>query len=461
MGFFDWLFGKKKDPYGGNPQKQYSSPRQQPRDASPYPPPPPPPPPSGYGRPVPVPTPQQAQAVGMRFQFLGWRRRRSKTPIGPIPDQTISGCRDVLTGRFSEPGGIASLGGSRESPDPYFDAARVRAAGLPELPHTDALAALAGVERRKLVWLAARPLSGKDVTTHYTVKEIDKSSGGKRLLMVPLPQLKAVQRALLEKLVSKLPVHDAAHGFRKGRDVLSGASVHVGKDVLVSLDVRDFFPSFTFRRVSGYFRSLGYGRGTAVALANLTTARLAEAQVKQGNNWVYAAKAYKNVRWGHPELPQGAPTSPGISNAICHRMDKRLTGLARKFGADYTRYADDMTFSGGDDLAFHATKFIGLVTKIVHTEGLRLNDKKTRVMRQGRQQRVTGVVVNNKTNVSRRDYDKLKAILHNCVKRGPHGENHDHHPDFRGWLQGKIAHVSHIGPERGRKLMALFNQVRW
>lgn len=456
MGFFDWLFGKKKDPYGGNLKKHYSSPRPQPQPAKQYQHQP-----QGYGAPVPAPTPQQQREIGVRFRFLKWRRARSKDPLGPIEDQTISGGVNPITGRYTEPGAIAGLGGTAQNPDQHFKPDRIRAAGLPEIPHLDALAQLVGVERKTLVWLAAKPVVSGKCDSHYTVKTIEKPSGGQRYLMVPLPKLKAVQRALVEKLINKLPVHDAAHGFRKGRDVLSGASVHVSKEVVISLDIRDFFPSFTFRRVSGYFRSLGYGRGTAVALANLTTARLNDARIKQGNRWVYAARVHKLHTYSHPELPQGAPTSPGISNAICRRMDKRLAGLARKFGADYTRYADDMTFSGDDDLAFHAPKFIGLVTKIVQSEGLTINDKKTRVMRQGRQQRVTGVVVNHKTNVSRRDYDKLKAILHNCVKRGPHGENRDNHPDFKGWLQGKIAHVTHIGPERGAKLQDLFDKIRW
>lgn len=456
MGFFDWLFGKKKDPYGGNLKKDYSSPRPQPQPGKTYQHQP-----QGYGAPVPAPTPQQQRDLGVRFRFLDWRRARSKDPLESIPDQTISGHAHPLTGRYMHPGPLSYLGGTTKEPDQHFKPDRVRAAGLPEIPHLDALAQLLGVERKTLVWLAAKPARGKYTDAHYTVKTIEKPSGGQRYLLVPLPKLKAVQRALVDKLINKLPVHDAAHGFRKGRDVLSGASVHVAKDVVISLDIREFFPSFTFRRVSGYFRSLGYGRGTAVALANLTTTRFADAQVKTEKRWVNAAGAFSRVPWTHPELPQGAPTSPGISNAICRRMDKRLAGLARKFGADYTRYADDMTFSGDDDLAFHAPKFIGLVTKIVQSEGLSLNDKKTRVMRQGRQQRVTGVVVNYKTNVSRREYDKLKAILHNCIKRGPQGENRDNHPDFKGWLQGKIAHVTHIGPERGAKLQDLFDQIRW
>lgn len=142
-------------------------------------------------------------------------------------------------------------------------------------------------------------------------------------------------------------------------------------------------------------------------------------------------------------------------------MDKRLHALARKFGGEYTRYADDLTFSGDDDMARGAERLLKFVRQIVKSEGLELNERKTRILQKGRQQRVTGVVVNKQTNVSRREYDKLKAILHNCIKHGPQGQNRENVPDFREHLRGRIAHVSHIGPERGRKLMRMFEQIRW
>jgi retron-type reverse transcriptase len=112
-------------------------------------------------------------------------------------------------------------------------------------------------------------------------------------------------------------------------------------------------------------------------------------------------------------------------------------------------------------MAKGAKRLVETVRKIVETEGLKLNEKKTRVMREGRQQRVTGVIVNDKTNVSRKDYDRLKAILHNCVKHGPHGQNRDSVPDFEQHLRGRIAHVTHIGPERGQRLKEMFEQIRW
>lgn len=452
MGLFDWLFGKKKkDPYGGSFRQDYDSGRSyndQPVERYQS---------KATRRPPAVESPRQKHRTGK----LSFRRLRSNQALDPLPDQTLDG-RNPNTGQLTG-SPLSHLGGTRQAPDPHTDAQRLRNHGLPVVEHLDDLAELLGTARDELVYLSARPTV--EEPTHYTLKELPKKSGGTRLLMVPMPRLKSLQRTLNAKLISLLPVHDCVHGFRTGRDVLSSASAHVSKDVLVSMDIEDFFPSFTFRRVAGYFRSLGYGRGTCVALANLTTFRLADASVKRSNRnaWKLASVHHHPdaMRRWHPELPQGAPTSPGIANAIARRMDKRLHALALKFGADYTRYADDLTFSGGEELAKGVGRLLMLARKIVKTEGLALNENKTRIMRKGRQQRVTGVVVNQQTNVSRRDFDKLKAILHNCIKHGPGGQNRESVPDFKEHLRGRIAHISHIGPERGRKLKAMFDQIRW
>lgn len=324
---------------------------------------------------------------------------------------------------------------------------RVSALGLPWFGSREELSAALGVSFNDLMQYTIRP---NRPNQHYVAHYLAKKSGGRRLVLAPKPRLKALQRHLLELVVAKLPLHDCVHGFRKARGCLSAASIHVGRDVVICLDIADFFPSFDFRRVAGFLRCVGYEPDVATAMAALTTVTpddVPGATTDRGRDL--------------PLLPQGAPTSPGLANAICWRMDKRLSALARKFGGDYTRYADDLTFSGGEDLARHSDNLVKLVRKIVQTEGLELNEQKTRVMRKGRQQRVTGVVVNEKTNLSRRDFDKLKAILHNCVKHGPAGQNRENHPDFKGHLQGRVAHAMHIGPERGAKLKALFDKIVW
>ncbi|MCB9895982.1 MAG: RNA-directed DNA polymerase [Planctomycetes bacterium] len=324
---------------------------------------------------------------------------------------------------------------------------RIEALGLPDLRELRDLAALLGVALKDLKQYSARP---NHANGHYLPLYITKKNGTKRLLLAPKPRLKAIQRALHQKLVRKLPLNEAVHGFRRGRDSLSSASAHVGRDVVICMDIEEFFPSFDFRRVSGFFRAVGYSREVAVMLANLTT--VAPDDVPNAES-----RYCRDI----PQLPQGAPTSPGLANAICWRMDKRLAALAHRFGAEYTRYADDLTFSGHDDLADGANKFVRMVREILLSEGLYVNEDKTRIMRKSRQQRVTGVVVNERTNVSRREFDRLKAILHNCAKHGPGGQNHERHEDFAGHLRGRIAYFCHIGPERGRKLMRMFELINW
>lgn len=430
MGLFDWLFGKKKSAYGNDWE---SAPEQGRRPDQPAPP-------AEQREPffeapaAPVKRPRQTG--------LSWKVRRSKLPVLPGPEQPIP--FSLWSGKVKE---LANFGGTESKPSKSGSPARVEALGLPNLESFDELATLLGASRNDLLQYVIRPQRG---TGHYIARQLPKKSGGTRLLLVPKPRLKEIQRTLNAKLVRKLPLSAAVHGFRRGHDILSGASVHVDRPVVISMDIEAFFPSLGFRRVSGYLRSVGYSRGIAVALANLATVRPSDVA---GVKWSLDTK--------HPELPQGAPTSPGIANAICWRMDKRLTALAQKFGGDYTRYADDLTFSGFDEMNRGAGKLLKLVRKIVKTEGLALNENKTRIMRRGRQQRVTGVVVNRQTNVSRREFDRLKAIMHNCIKHGPGGQNREGVPDFKEHLRGRIAHFNHIGPERGRKLKAMFEQIPW
>jgi hypothetical protein len=424
MGFFDWLFGRKKDAYGGGFKKDYAAPREVPQQA--------------WGGPVRPPQEVRerrraelrsaaADAPILDRSGLVQRRARSRQQVAKVALQSIRG--ELWSRKASK----------------HAKPAQVRDLGLPSIEHIDELAALLNTARNDLLQYLAR--DHERLSSHYIRRELPKKAGGTRVLYAPKPRLKALQRALLEKLVRKLPLNEAVHGFRRGRDARSGATVHVDRDVVICLDIAEFFPSFDFRRVSGFFRSLGYSREVGVALANLTTVR-------------QESKASPYAAW-RPRLPQGAPTSPGIANAICWRMDKRLAALARRFGGEYTRYADDLTFSGGAEMLKGAGRLVALVRKIVKTEGLELNEAKTRVMRSHTQQRVTGVVVNKQTNVARREYDRLKAILHNCIKHGPVSQNREQHPNFAEHLRGRIAHITHIGPKRGRKLKAMFDQINW
>jgi retron-type reverse transcriptase len=166
-------------------------------------------------------------------------------------------------------------------------------------------------------------------------------------------------------------------------------------------------------------------------------------------------------RFATPHLPQGAPTSPALANLAALRLDRRLTGLARRFEARYTRYADDLTFSG--DHAFHGQipSFLRAVSEIVKDEGFALNMPKTRIMPRSSRQAVTGIVVNDHINVPRPAYDALKATLTNCVRHGPASQNRHAHVDFRSHLDGRIAWVGSLNPQRGEKLRRIFEAINW
>jgi hypothetical protein len=162
-----------------------------------------------------------------------------------------------------------------------------------------------------------------------------------------------------------------------------------------------------------------------------------------------------------PHLPQGAPTSPALANLVAYRLDARLAGLARAAGAHYTRYADDLVFSGGAAFAQSIGRFPAHAAAIAMEEGFAVQHRKTRVMRQGVRQRAAGVVINRKTNLARDEYDRLKAILCNCVRHGPAGQNRSGIDDFRAHLAGRVAHFIRLNPLRGAKLMGLFEQIVW
>jgi hypothetical protein len=160
-------------------------------------------------------------------------------------------------------------------------------------------------------------------------------------------------------------------------------------------------------------------------------------------------------------LPQGAPTSPALANLCAYRLDCRLAALARSVDAQYTRYADDLAFSGAEALERCARRFHVHVCRIALEEGFEVHTRKTRFMRQGVRQQLAGVVVNRRPNVPRGEYDRLKAILCNCVRHGPASQNRAGRPDFQAYLAGRIAYVQMLNAARGRRLRTLFDRVAW
>jgi retron-type reverse transcriptase len=327
------------------------------------------------------------------------------------------------------------------------DAGKLVASGLPVLHTGVDVAAAMGIPLGQLRWLTFHRRGAALV--HYHRWGIPKKTGGVRAISAPKKKLKAAQQWVLDQIVSKLRVDENAHGFVPGRSVVTNARPHVKRPVVVNLDLKDFFPTITFRRVKGLFQKVGYSEAVSSVLALLCTEPpRVEAELD-------GKKLY--VALGDRVLPQGACTSPAITNVLCRRLDRRLTGLARSLGFTYTRYADDLTFSGDD---VEQTKILlSRARGVLDDEGLVLNGDKTRVMRPGRRQEVTGVVVNAKTSVARAEVKKLRAILHNCAKTGLAEQNRENHPDFAAYLAGKVAWVKMVDPRRGAQLGLLLQRA--
>lgn len=339
------------------------------------------------------------------------------------------------------------------------DASRLEQFSLPNFSIPEELAKWLEIPLGQLAWLVHRfeseqcPLD--DRAAHYCYRWIKKRTGGRRLIEAPKPKLKNVQWRILDGILDQVPAHPAAHGFVTGRSICTNAQPHVGQRVILKLDLENFYPSVSLNRVVSIFRSLGYCREAAIWLGRLTTTSLPAVMQGQGRSNA-DFKPYLGRR-----LPQGAPTSPALANLSAFALDLRLAGLARSFGANYTRYADDMTFSGDEQFLRSLAVFIPLVDQIVRSERFSLNKKKRKVIRNNQRQTVTGVVVNAHPNVARSDYDLLKAILTNCVRRGPSTQNHDRHESFSAHLRGRIAHVGQVNPARGERLRRLFEQIDW
>jgi hypothetical protein len=341
---------------------------------------------------------------------------------------------------------------------------------VPSIATTAELARFLDLEPNHLEWYADSQSRERLVCVeplrHYRYRWAAKRSGSLRLIEAPKPRLKRLQRRLLDAILSIIPTHDAAHGFRPGRSVLSFVEPHVGRSIVLKMDLRDFFVSIPAARVIALYLTAGYPEPVARLLTGLCTNTVPLEVWKQASDScdgaARAAASWQDGRlYRRPHLPQGAPTSPALANLAMFRLDVRLAGLARAAEAHYTRYADDLVFSGGDAFARSIGRFPIHVAATALEEGFAVQHHKTRVMRQGVRQRAAGVVINQATNLPRDEYDRLKATLCNCVRLGPHEQNRAGIADFRAHLAGRVAHARRLNPGRGRKLLDLFQQIVW
>ncbi|MHB1560150.1 MAG: reverse transcriptase domain-containing protein [Isosphaeraceae bacterium] len=320
----------------------------------------------------------------------------------------------------------------------------LESAGLPVLSTPAELAAAMGITVSRLRWLAFH--AEVATRTHYIQFAVPKKSGGERILSAPHRSMAEAQRWILDRIVARLAADPAAHGFLPGRSILTNAQPHVGRAIVVNLDLEGFFPSIGFPRVRKVFERLGYSPAVATILALICTECPRRTVMLNGTTY--------HVATGPRGLPQGACTSPGLSNQVAWRLDRRLTGLATKLGLTYTRYADDLTFSGEANFEGRVGYLMARVRHIAEAEGFRVNESKTRVQRRNTAQTVTGLVVNDRPGVARSEVRRIRAILHRARVEGLDRQNRANLPDFRAWLVGKIAFIRMARPEVGDRLLA-------
>ena len=228
-------------------------------------------------------------------------------------------------------------------------------------------------------------IASDSTNSHYRFFSINKKNGGKRFISAPDDRLKEIQNCIRVLLT----------GFRhKGESIIQYAKPHVGKDVVYNMDIKDFFPSINASKIIPclLFR---YNYDVALLLTSLVTMR---------------------SKTGIPVLPQGAPSSPAISEMVLKQLDKRLSGYAKRHDIQYSRYVDDITFSCSKSQKWR--KFAIVFNRIIESEGFWVNKKKSHVSFYYQRQEVAGLTVNAQLNVTNKYIKQLRTILHNWEKDG-------------------------------------------
>jgi RNA-directed DNA polymerase len=276
--------------------------------------------------------------------------------------------------------------------------------GFPTFNTVGGLAALTRIDASRLSILALRP------ERFYCTYRIPKRRGGWRKIHSPSKELKAVQAWILRNILDKLSTSKYATAYVKGRGLLGNVSPHMSNRYFLSVDVRNFFPSVSSHLVHRLFEAVGYPKLAARKLTRLCS---------------YFSG-----------LPQGAVTSPALSNLICLRLDRRLAGLAARRNIVFTRYADDITFSTNKRNAL--PQLVPSIYRILRDEGFEPNKEKTRILGPRTQCLITGLVKNSSEpsfGIGRKKKTKMRAIMHNLIA---HGRPHSDYPSeasIEGWVQ--------------------------
>lgn len=301
--------------------------------------------------------------------------------------------------------------------------------GLPVIFDLKHLSLLMGIENNVLSYYVIN--SNK----FYKEHQILKSNGSFRTISNPSYNLKAIQRWILDNILYLFPVHTHAYGFVKGRNIKDNALVHINKELVLNIDIKNFFPSIKFEQVFYLFLDHGFTKELSYSLAELTT--------------------FNGV------LPQGAPTSPYIANIVCHRMDKRLLALSTKIKANYSRYADDITISSDENIR----KYVDTIKSIIIDEGFNINYRKLRLQTKNNMQEVTGLIVNENVKVKRKYKKRLEQHIYYCEKFGVYSHLQENGADnksyFKEYLYGMANFVKMIEPEEGVKFLIRLDEINW
>lgn len=282
------------------------------------------------------------------------------------------------------------------------------------------LAEKIGINRSYLLVLS------KNHNKCYQSYYLKKRSGVRRMIDAPNSELKAIQRWVLRNILEKQPVSDRAHGFRRKRGIKTNAKFHLNRRVIMCLDIKDFFPSIKSIHVFPIFDRIFNNKDVAEILCNLCT--------------------YKE------RLPQGAATSPALSNIVFRKTDDKISEICNQRGVDYTRYADDLTFSSND--FSHLQDLKSEIEKILREHGFQLNHKKTRFLTGKGRKLVTGLLLNSgKLTVGRRRKRYIRAALFNYVVKGDKNVKMNK-------LAGTLAFIRDIEPDFYRSFLKYRSELQ-
>lgn len=330
------------------------------------------------------------------------------------------------------------------------DEAKLKELDLPVIHNVKDLSELTKMPQSDILWLSYHRKAAS--IDHYSRFQIPKRKGGFRTIASPKPKMRTAQQWVLDNILSKIPTHEAAMAFQAGKSIADNANLHLNAEVLIRIDLKDFFPSIKFGRVKGLFKSFGYNEGVATVFGLICTDALRLSATLENKQYFVAL--------GDRYLPQGACTSPAITNLICRKLDNRLSKLSEKLEWKYTRYADDMVFSTPQKET-ELKHILGLSKKIIGEENFEVHPDKTMVMRGHQRQTVTGVVVNNdEIRISRRDIRNFRSFLHHYEKEGHEVMTKKLGKDATAYGRGYLAFVHMINPGQAAKFAEKYGWLK-